>query len=373
MSLMLPSLGTLDQASLLGTDLRQEVAQGHKRKLDRTLHGLKPPLNQKTRHPSRERVACLGSRGRDCIRAMQGHMGLVHLSTKLGQFVIHQHPQLNYLAFGRCAPFPFQLELCAVLVGPGLRLSKLGPEHVHQFAQRYGFPGRLSDRLYGWLNTRLHGRMNGRARLLALWKLDQGPPVIPALVTPVQASCPLPGRFGRDTQSLAGLLVGQPFSCDTPTLRPFMLSGLFDPTYGPLSTLQTDSLKLGRARTHNLRRAAVAVAPTRPPTCPALCSTLAGGRSRWVGTPFVPTPSGGCGAQRRARAAPLGAGTGATRTRADPPFGGEHGEHGEDLPLTRSEHRGTPVARSSVSYPQGIARVYAKDSKDSKDSRIRGF
>lgn len=61
-----------------------------------------------------------------------------------------------------------------------------------------------------------------------------------------------------------------------------------------------------------------------------------------VGTPLVPTLSGGYGAQRRARAALLGAGTGPARSHAQPPFGGEHGEHGEDPPLARSEHRGTP-------------------------------
>ena len=64
---------------------------------------------------------------------------------------------------------------------------------------------------------------------------------------------------------------------------------------------------------------------------------------RCGGTPFVPTPSTRYGAQWRARAAPLGAGTGATRTHADPPLGGEHGEHGEDPPLARSEHRGTSL------------------------------
>jgi hypothetical protein len=62
---------------------------------------------------------------------------------------------------------------------------------------------------------------------------------------------------------------------------------------------------------------------------------------RCGGTLFVPTPSGSHGAQRTARAAPLGA-TGpepcaATRRLA----WAEHGEHGEDLPLARSEHRGT--------------------------------
>ena len=61
-----------------------------------------------------------------------------------------------------------------------------------------------------------------------------------------------------------------------------------------------------------------------------------------VGTPLVPTRPGRRGAQRRARAAPLGAGTGAARSHAQRPLGREHGEHGEDPPLARSEHRGTP-------------------------------
>ena len=69
-------------------------------------------------------------------------------------------------------------------------------------------------------------------------------------------------------------------------------------------------------------------------------------RGRCGGTPFVPTPSGDCGAQRRARAAPLGAGTGATRSHAQRPLGREHGEDGEDPPLARSEHRGTHHNRS---------------------------
>jgi len=76
------------------------------------------------------------------------------------------------------------------------------------------------------------------------------------------------------------------------------------------------------------------------PLLSAPCSTLAGGHGLSVGTPLVPTRSGRRGAQRRARAAPLGAGTGATRSHAQPPLGGEHGEHGEDPPLARSEHRG---------------------------------
>jgi len=76
------------------------------------------------------------------------------------------------------------------------------------------------------------------------------------------------------------------------------------------------------------------------PLLPSPCSTLAGGHGLSVGTPLVPTPSGRHGAQRRARAAPFGAGTRPARSHAQPPFGGEHGEHGEDPPLARSEHRG---------------------------------
>jgi hypothetical protein len=56
--------------------------------------------------------------------------------------------------------------------------------------------------------------------------------------------------------------------------------------------------------------------PARSSRQAAFCSTLAGGR--WVeygGTPSVPTPFGRHGAQGRSRAAPLGAGTAATRSR----------------------------------------------------------
>jgi hypothetical protein len=42
----------------------------------------------------------------------------------------------------------------------------------------------------------------------------------------------------------------------------------------------------------------------------ALCSTRAGGGGLMVGRPFVPTPSGGNGAQGGAKAPPLGGGTG---------------------------------------------------------------
>ena len=96
-----------------------------------------------------------------------------------------------------------------------------------------------------------------------------------------------------------------------------------------------------------------------------------------VGTPLVPTPSGRRGAQRRARAAPLGAGTGPARSHAQRPLGREHGEHGEDPPLARSEHRGTSGAfqreNRVPSYPQmnaSRARVYARRFLD---SWIQGF
>lgn len=115
---------------------------------------------------------------------------------KLGQLVIHQRSQLDCLALGRRAPFPLHPELRAVLVGSGLRLGELGAEHVHQLTQHHGFPGRLSDRLYGCLYARLYGRMNGCGRLLAFRKLDQGTPIVPALVAPTQAACSLPGGFG---------------------------------------------------------------------------------------------------------------------------------------------------------------------------------
>jgi len=56
----------------------------------------------------------------------------------------------------------------------------------------------------------------------------------------------------------------------------------------------------------------------------------------------VPRPD----ASRRLRRAAEGKGGAAwhrDRTHAQPPLGGEHGEHGEDPPLARSEHRGTAL------------------------------
>jgi len=112
-----------------------------------------------------------------------------------------------------------------------------------------------------------------------------------------------------------------------------------------------------RSRSHDLRQVAVAAAPTRPPSCQPFVRPWPEAGSRWVGTPFVPTPFGGCGAQRRTRAAPLGAGTGATRSHAQPPFGGEHGEDGEDPPLVRSEHRGTSSRLRARAYVRAKASL----------------
>ena len=106
--------------------------------------------------------------------------------------------------------------------------------------------------------------------------------------------------------------------------------------------------------------------------CPVPCSTRRR-RDRWRGAFLAPTLPSGCGAQRRSRAAPLGAGTGPARSHAQRPFGREHGEHGEDPPLYRSEHhcmaaprfvmkevlRGQPAPLSptfgSFCYPLGVA------------------
>ncbi len=78
---------------------------------------------------------------------------------------------------------------------------------------------------------------------------------------------------------------------------------------------------------------------------------------RCGGTPFVPTPPLRHGAQRRARAALLGAGTAAARSHAQARLRAEHGEHGEDPPLTRSEHRGTHAG-----YPQARSCPQRKSS-----------
>ena len=97
--------------------------------------------------------------------------------------------------------------------------------------------------------------------------------------------------------------------------------------------------------------AAPASRPGTVPECPlfdARAAALLG--VGCGGTPFVPPPFPRHGAQRRTRAAPPG---------------GEHGEHGEDPPLARSEHRGTPFGRAGESYPQ-------RRSSSSLKFRFRG-
>ncbi len=305
----------------------------------------------------RERVAYPGRCGCNCIRAVQGHAGLVHLSAKLGQLVVYQRPQLDHLALSCCTPFPLHPELRAILVGPTLCFGELGSEHIHQLAQHHGFPARLYGCLYGRLNARLYGRTNGRGRLLAFRKLDQSSPVIPALVAPMQASRPLPGRFGRDAQPLAGLLVGQPLPCDMPLLYPFMLSGLSDRTYDRLYRLQTGSLGLGEARqgyTTGGRRRRQSLRLT--PFLSALCSTPgpAGpvGASVWrdaLRPDTLPT------ARRAAEgkgAAAWGAGTGPARSHAQRPLGGASmASTGRTHPLP---------AASTGALPRACARAYVR-------------
>ena len=111
----------------------------------------------------------------------------------------------------------------------------------------------------------------------------------------------------------------------------------------------------GKARIHDRWQGAAAVAPTRLPFLSALCSTP--GRQALLASLWRDAlrPDTLC----PARCAAEGKG-GATwrrdRTRAQPcaaPFWArEHGEHGEDPPLARSEHRGTQPNVSSTSYPQ---------------------
>ena len=111
--------------------------------------------------------------------------------------------------------------------------------------------------------------------------------------------------------------------------------------------------------------------PVQPPFHQPFVRPWPEAGSRWVGTPFVPTPPGGCGAQRRARAAPLGAGTGPARSHAQPPLGGEHGEHGEDPPLARSEHRGTCCCERQAELSTAGLRAYAR--RILRILRIQGF
>lgn len=64
------------------------------------------------------------------------------------------------------------------------------------------------------------------------------------------------------------------------------------------------------------------------------------GRRPWVECRDVPRPDP-FRALRRAAEGKGGAAWRRDRSHPQPPFGGEHGEDGEDPPLARSEHRGT--------------------------------
>ena len=320
-------------------------------------------------------MACPGRRGRDCIRAMLGCAGLVHLSTKLGQLAVHQRPQLDHLALGRRASFPLRPELRAILVGQGLRPSELGSEHAHQLAQRRGFPGRLSDRLYGclygWLNARLYGRTNGRGRLLALRKLDQGSPVVPALVTPMQASRPLPGRLGRDAQPLAGLLVGQPFPCDAPALRPSMLSGLSDRTYGPLyAPVRVADWQPGAGQGKDTRSTAGGDGGGSRPASSVFSSSPLFGPGRRPGVDAVGRPSSRrhlaaaarSGGQGRRRLAPGPEPRGPARTRR---LAGSTGSMARTHPLPAASTAAPPLRGDEAELSTGGSRACTR--------RIQGF
>jgi len=95
----------------------------------------------------------------------------------------------------------------------------------------------------------------------------------------------------------------------------------------------------------------------RPPSCqpfvrrPARQCLL--GR-RCVGTPFVPTPTILRGAQRRARAAPLGAGTGAARSHAQrPALGASMASTARTHPLPAASTRASLLPTAAlVGFPQ---------------------
>ena len=80
----------------------------------------------------------------------------------------------------------------------------------------------------------------------------------------------------------------------------------------------------------------------------ALCSTLAGGQESKGRDALRPDA---VWRLRRAAegkgGASWGAGTGPARSHAQARLRAEHGEHGEDPPLARSEHRGTAAVRAA--------------------------
>ncbi len=51
---------------------------------------------------------------------------------------------------------------------------------------------------------------------------------------------------------------------------------------------------------------------------------------------------------------PLGIGTGPARSHAQARLRAEHGEHGEDPPLPRSEHRGTSLSRKRGGFIHSV-------------------
>ncbi len=76
---------------------------------------------------------------------------------------------------------------------------------------------------------------------------------------------------------------------------------------------------------------------------------------------------------RRAAEGKGGAAWRRDRSHADSLLGGEYGEHGEDPPLARSEHRGIPTAWAAEVIHRGSHARVREGFKDSKDSRIQGF
>ena len=83
------------------------------------------------------------------------------------------------------------------------------------------------------------------------------------------------------------------------------------------------------------------IQPVPPVKQPFVRSGAAGSRAWSKGRDaFRPDPSA---THQRAAQGKGGAVSRRDRSHAQRPFGREHGEHGEDPPLTRSEHRGTPT------------------------------
>ncbi len=107
--------------------------------------------------------------------------------------------------------------------------------------------------------------------------------------------------------------------------------------------------------------------PAPMPSCPPFVRRPRGSalRASVGGTPFVPTPSVRHGAQRRARAAPLGAGTGPARSHAQrPASGASMASTGRTHPL--------PVA-STVASSRTLAEQVIHRGSRTYARRILGF